>query len=73
MMDLGLLPHSRALNQDKLYCALYFFIVRKTTSEYEHAILTTLYLACAKTTDITLSGSSLYSYRGFWTIPYLSL
>jgi hypothetical protein len=51
MLDVGLLPHSRGLNQDKLECALYFFIVRKTTSEQEHTILITLYLAGAKNTN----------------------
>jgi hypothetical protein len=30
---------------------LYFFIVRKTTSEQEYVILTTIYLAGAKNTD----------------------
>jgi hypothetical protein len=48
MLDVWLLPHSRGLNQDKLWCALWFFIVRKTTSEQEQAILTTLYLTGAK-------------------------
>jgi hypothetical protein len=51
MLDVGLLPHSRGLNQDKLLCAFLLFIFHKTTSEQEHMILTTLYPAGAKNTN----------------------
>jgi hypothetical protein len=38
-----------------------FFVVCKTTSEQEHVILTTLYLAGAKTPIVGVLGRGIYS------------
>jgi hypothetical protein len=48
LLDVGLLSPRRGLNQARSLCV---FDVRKTTSELEHVILTTVYFVGAENTD----------------------
>jgi hypothetical protein len=47
---------------------LYFFIVHKTTLEQEHVILTTIYLAGAKTLIVGAPGREICNVLSFYTI-----
>jgi hypothetical protein len=55
VLDIGLLPPRRGLNQDRSLC----FVVRKTTSELERAIFTTMFLLVQKTLTVSTPGRGI--------------
>jgi hypothetical protein len=60
-MDVGLLPPSRSLNQDRSLCASQFVRPPQT---WKHAILTTLLFTGVENTDDILQNILEYTFGG---------